>query len=107
MLRHPFFGIVEPEATAIARRTFFGQVTALAAGAAAILLGRTSRAQPLPGSAGVRSGVTIQPAPSGERYTTQTLGEEGSAYPPGLPSPPGSPGQPPPGVVTTYAVGEE
>jgi hypothetical protein len=120
MLRHPFFGIVVPKVgdsvhhhlqdatsgeVSTGRRTFFGRVAMLAAGAVAFLLGRPSGGQerPLDGTATWPGGVAGQGVPNrGGGYTTQALGEEGGANPP-----PSQPSYPPPGVVTTYAVGEE
>ena len=120
MRRHPFFGIVVPDADdgaprnslpgayfdgwRTARRSFFGQVAALAAGAAALLIGRNSRGQnlQLQGAATLPGATTGQVMPNETRYTTQALGEEGGGY-----QPPVRPSLPPPGTVTTYAIGEE
>jgi hypothetical protein len=118
MLRHPFFGVIVPdqqppgealEAPAVrgaGRRTFFRQALAVAVGAGAFLLGRSSQAQQasvqiVPGSSGVlpgggRSSVIVRR--SGGTVTTQAVGEEGGVTVPGRPREP---------IYTTQAVGEE
>jgi hypothetical protein len=117
----------EQQSLATGRRSFFGQVLVAGAGAVALLVGRTSAAQPsvgqgaTPNQSTARDAISSSPA-SGRRMTTQAVGEEGGGWfgsRPGQvttyalgeegngPWPPRRPSYQPPGRVTTYALGEE
>jgi hypothetical protein len=127
MLRHPFHGIIGPEASAgevaenrgqrsIARRTFFGRVLASAAGVGALLFARSALSQTPPDGGrgiGFPEGGALQggygggirtPPPSGGSGppTTLALGEEG-----GGPVTTQALGEEGGGQMTTFALGEE
>lgn len=127
MLRHPFHGIIGPEASAgensvhqrvpqgIARRTFFGSVLTSAAGVAAFFLARPGLSQTPPdggrgigfpeGGAlqgGYGGGIRDPQPPVGGPPTTLALGEEG-----GGPVTTQALGEEGGGRMTTFALGEE
>jgi len=111
-MRHPFDGILgqpaagefspAPRDTSSTRRSFFGKIFALAAGAAAFFSGR-AYAQDVEGS----NWGAVDPGrngfgPADGQMTTQALGEEGAGFPSPPDDMPSDEGQ-----VTTFALGEE